>query len=60
VPGGRPRLADVYAKAGVKVVDMDQAAFAKWVAIARETAYKRFAEDVKNGQQLLDHGLAVK
>lgn len=54
------RLAEVYAQAGVKVVDMDQAAFDKWVAIARETAYKSFAKDVKNGQQLLDMALAVK
>jgi TRAP-type C4-dicarboxylate transport system substrate-binding protein len=54
------RLADVYAKAGVKVVDMDQAAFDKWLAIARNTAYKNFASGVKNGQQLLDMALAVK
>jgi len=53
-------LADIYAKAGVKVVDMDQAAFDKWFAIAKETAYKDFAANVKNGQQLLDMALAVK
>lgn len=54
------RLAQVYAQAGVKVVDMDQAAFDRWLAVARETAYKGFAEDVKNGKQLLDMALAVK
>lgn len=54
------RLADVYAAAGVKVVDMDQAAFDKWLAIARETAYKHFAEEVKNGKTLLDMALSVK
>jgi TRAP-type transport system periplasmic protein len=53
-------LAEVYAKAGAKVVDMDQAAFEKWLAIARETSYKNFAENVPNGKQLLDMALSVK
>ncbi len=53
-------MANVFAKAGAKVVDMDEAAFLKWQAIARETAYKDFATNVKNGQQLLDMALAVK
>ena len=50
----------MFAKAGAKVVDMDEAAFLKWQAIAKETAYKDFAANVKNGQQLLDMALAVK
>lgn len=54
------RLAEVYAKSGRKVVDMDQASFDKWVAIARESAYKDFAESVKNGKQLLDMAMSVK
>jgi len=53
-------MANVFAKAGAKVVDMDEAAFLKWQAIARETAYKDFATNVKNGQQLLDMAMAVK
>jgi len=53
-------LADVYAKAGAKVVDMDQAAFDKWLAVAKETSYKNFAETVPNGKQLLDMALSVK
>jgi TRAP-type C4-dicarboxylate transport system substrate-binding protein len=53
-------LAEVYAKAGAKVVDMDQAAFEKWLAIAKETSYKNFAENVPNGKQLLDMALSVK
>ena len=47
-------------KAGAKVVDMDEAAFLKWQAIARDTAYKDFATNVKNGKKLLDMALAVK
>ena len=53
-------MADVFAKAGAKVVDMDEASFMKWQAIAKETAYKDFAGNVKNGQQLLDMAMAVK
>lgn len=53
-------LAEVYAKAGAKVVDMDQAAFDKWLAIAKATSYKNFAENVPNGKQLLDMALSVK
>lgn len=54
------RLAEVYAKSGAKVVDMDQAAFDKWLAIAKETSYKNFASEVKDGKQLLDMALSVK
>jgi len=54
------RLAEVYAAAGAKVVDMDQASFDKWLAIAKETAYKHFAEEVNNGKALLDMALSVK
>lgn len=53
-------LAEVYAKAGSKVVDMDQASFDKWLSIAKETSYKDFAKNVPNGQQLLDMALSVK
>ena len=50
----------MFQKAGAKVVDMDEATFLKWQAIAKETAYKDFASNVKNGQQLLDMAMAVK
>jgi TRAP-type transport system periplasmic protein len=53
-------LAEVYAKAGTKVLDMDQASFDKWLAVAKETSYKNFAENVPNGKQLLDMALSVK
>jgi TRAP-type transport system periplasmic protein len=36
--------AEVYAKAGAKVYDLDSATVAKWQAIARETAWKDYAE----------------
>jgi len=31
-----------------------------WLAIAKETSYKKFAEKVKGGKELLDKALAVK
>ena len=54
------RIAEVYAKNGAKVVDMDDAAFAKWRAIAQETAWKDFAKNVKDGKRWLDMATAVK
>ena len=36
--------ADIYAKAGAKVHDMDAATLGKWQAIARDTAWKDFGE----------------
>lgn len=36
--------AEVYAKAGAKVYDMDEATLRKWQAIARDTAWKDFGD----------------
>ena len=54
------KLAEVYTKAGVKVVDMDEATFNRWREIAQKSAYKDFAEKAPNGQALLDMALSVK
>lgn len=54
------RVADVYAKAGVTVHDMDEAMFAKWRKIAKASAWKEYAEKVKNGQHLMDLAESVK
>ena len=54
------RLADIYTKAGVKVYDMDEAAFNKWRDVAKASAFKDFEERVNNGRQLLDMATAVK
>jgi TRAP-type C4-dicarboxylate transport system substrate-binding protein len=37
-------VADIYAKAGAKVYDLDANAIKKWQALARETAWKDYAE----------------
>lgn len=54
------RLAEAYTKAGAKPEDMDDASFAKWRELAKNTAWKNFAEKTKNGQKLLDMALSVK
>ena len=40
--------AEIYAKAGAKVYDMDDATLGKWQAIARDTAWKDYAEKNEN------------
>ena len=52
--------AEIYAKAGAKIYDMDDATLKKWQAIARDTAWKDFAEKnescaglIKAAQKLL-------
>lgn len=46
-------VAEVYAKKGAKVVDLDEATVKKWQAIARETAWKDFAAKNENCAKLL-------
>jgi len=38
------QVAEIYAKAGAKVVDLDEKAIKKWQALARDTAWKDYAE----------------
>ncbi len=45
--------ADVYAKAGAKVYDMDDATLKKWQAIARDTAWKDFNDKSESCAALL-------
>ncbi|MBL1405585.1 MAG: ABC transporter substrate-binding protein [Hyphomicrobiales bacterium] len=52
--------ADVFRKAGVEIANMTAEDFAAWQAIATETSYKKFVNDVPDGQKLLDMALAVK
>jgi len=54
------RAAEVFAKAGIKVVDMDEAAFNQWRALAQKTAWKDFAEKVKDGRTWMDLATSVK
>lgn len=51
---------DVFKQAGVEIAEMTPEDFAAWRALAGETSYQRFVEDVPGGQELLDMALAVK
>ncbi len=54
------RAAEVFEKAGKKAYDIDDAAFAKWREVAKASAWKDYAEEVKGGQELLDMAASVK
>ncbi len=43
-----------------KVVTLTDAEFDQWIEIAKKSSYPRFAQDVPNGQKLIDEALAVK
>ena len=39
---------------------MSKADFDAWLKVAKESSYKKFAEDVKGGDKLIEEALAVK
>ena len=51
---------DAYRNAGVEIAEMTADDFEAWRAIAQETSYKAFIEEVPDGQALLDMALAVE
>lgn len=50
-------MIDAFTKAGVKIHYMTKPEFDQWLATAKATAWKNFAETVKGGQELLDLAL---
>ena len=50
----------VFEDAGVEIAAMSAEDFAAWRALAQETSYKLFVEEVPDGQALLDMALAVE
>lgn len=51
--GDDDRIAGIYGKAGVATADMTADAVKRWTEIARETAWKDFADRTKDGARLL-------
>ena len=49
-----------YKKAGAKVREMTQAEYDQWLALAKGTAWKEFANKSATGKDLLDALIAVK
>jgi TRAP-type transport system periplasmic protein len=54
------KVADVFGKAGDKVSDMNAQQFAAWKKLAQQSAWKNFAENVKDGKHLIDMANAVE
>ena len=50
----------VFKEKGVQIVQMTEADYKAWLAIAKQTSYKQFAEKVKDGDKLIAKALAVK
>ena len=53
------RVAEVYAKAGAKIYDIDEPTVKKWQAIARETAWKDYADKNENCAKLMKAAQAL-
>jgi TRAP-type transport system periplasmic protein len=54
------KVADVYAKAGDKVYDMSAAQFQQWKTLAEKSAWKNFADNVKDGKHIIEMAQAVE
>jgi len=54
------KMIDVFAESGVEVVSMSPEDYQAWLDIAKKSSYKTFAENVPNGQALIDAALAVE
>lgn len=51
---------EVFRKAGVEIAEMTPEQFDAWRAVAQESSYKAFVEDLPEGQELLDLALSVE
>lgn len=51
---------EVFKNAGVEIAEMTQENFDAWLALAKETSFKAFIEELPDGQALLDMALAVE
>jgi len=54
------KLVDTFKKNGVEVVSMSKEQHAAWVALAKQSSYKNFAEKVPGGAKLIAEALAVE
>ncbi len=54
------KMIEAFKKAGVEVVKMSAEDAAAWRAIAQETSYKIFSEEVPGGKELIEKALAVE
>ncbi len=57
---GDDKMVETFKKANVEVVEMSKEDYDAWLAVAKESSYKKFAEDVPGGDKLIEQALAVK
>ncbi|GAA0781000.1 TRAP transporter substrate-binding protein DctP [Castellaniella ginsengisoli] len=57
---GEQKMRDIFAKAGVEVVTMTPEQYQAWMAVAKHSSYRLFAEKVPGGDELLRKALAVQ
>lgn len=57
---GDQKMIDVFKQAGVEVVEMSKADYDAWLAVAKESSYKTFANEVPGGKELIEKALAVQ
>lgn len=53
-------MVEVFRENDVEVVTMSQEDYDAWLELAQESSYKTFAEEVPNGQELIDAALEVE
>jgi TRAP-type C4-dicarboxylate transport system substrate-binding protein len=53
-------MIDKYKEAGVEVVEMSKEDYDGWLAVAKDSSYKIFAEEVPGGAELIEKALAVE
>ena len=54
------KLVETYTKNGVEVITMTEDEYNAWLDVAKKSSYKQFAEEVPDGQALIDAALAIK
>lgn len=57
---GDAQMVEAFEKAGVEVVEMSKEDYDAWLAIAKESSYKNFAEKVPNGAELIEKALSME
>jgi TRAP-type C4-dicarboxylate transport system substrate-binding protein len=53
-------LVDTFQKAGVEIVEMDEADFQAWLELAKQSSYKIYGENVPGGAEIIEQALAVE
>lgn len=54
------KMVEEFEAAGVEVVSMSPENYDAWLAIAQDTSYAKFADEVEGGKDLIDQALAVE